>query len=578
MSSIIVECRNKEAEAPLANGDWTTILGHDIMLSSGDSIVVKDSFIDTQQTSSQKLLIREDQTLRFEYGFYVYNLPGFQEEYRNYQNSGDAPPGDVKEYVLCRETQALTANDHVINTYTVTTNDKSITSTPGEITLRYTDFEGNAREKVARIPAVKGEDGGITIPEWENIIYTDTRTLVYEPPLSTLNLVTKNIEQSEHIGYKPFVPYTQQKTIVIKAGNYDPDTLCEEINIAMTQTSVNKQFFQQDINNILQTGQQIQREFSQVGPPVTLTHRFGLCKAEAGNINPMRVKSMEEYPNLTGADLLFGSSQFEIGFDPAGYFVIKYLHMPLYHQNGITTGLFALLAETSEDLYNVNKTGGIYLTNLESFSVATGKSTDFWDVSLGFDLSTLLTTWRYQQFTTTGPGAENILIITSMGLQDGTNVTGQLRVLDSGVDKNDPRTQNKPAVGTPIFATADATKTIGIGSNLNTSLDAVNNFGYYLIEVKSNFKNKFFTEDNNYNHIAQIVNRYYELNSYTSAESGQVVYVHQGEPALLQSFHCRVLTSDKQLAPNIGNDNTIHLEIVKSSQPQLPPPEPKKKK
>ena len=81
------------------------------------------------------------------------------------------------------------------------------------------------------------------------------------------------------------------------------------------------------------------------------------------------------------------------------------------------------------------------------------------------------------------------------------------------------------------------------------------------------FKNNFLTPDNNYRSIQQIVNRYYELNSYTAGEGGQLVYQHVGEPVLLQSFHVRVLTSEKELAPNIGDDNTVHLQLIKNTNP-----------
>ena len=165
-----------------------------------------------------------------------------------------------------------------------------------------------------------------------------------------------------------------------------------------------------------------------------------------------------------------------------------------------------------------------------------------------------------------------------MPLEIGTNTTGQLPVLDGQVDKTNPLQATRPQIGTPHYSGADSTLTESIFSEKGKSIDALNQFGYYLIEINSQFKNNFMTEDNNYNHIQQIVNRYYELNSYTSGESGQIVYQHTGEPTLLQSFHCRILTSDKQLATNVGDDNTIHLQIVKAPKPPAIEQPPQKEK
>ncbi len=62
-----------------------------------------------------------------------------------------------------------------------------------------------------------------------------------------------------------------------------------------------------------------------------------------------------------------------------------------------------------------------------------------------------------------------------------------------------------------------------------------------------------------------ICSRYYERATYTSAtESDSIVYTHRGAPALLSSFSCRILDSDKNIALNLGEDNTVFLQVVKA--------------
>lgn len=98
-------------------------------------------------------------------------------------------------------------------------------------------------------------------------------------------------------------------------------------------------------------------------------------------------------------------------------------------------------------------------------------------------------------------------------------------------------------------------------------------FGYFLIEVESNFQNNFITTDQNRHSMMGIVSRYYEREAFTSGgEDGSLVYTHRGAPALLSSFNIRILDSDKNLAENLGVDNTIFLEIAKAPKNEIYPP------
>ena len=583
MSNIIVECRNKDAQNPLANGDWTTYLKHNITLEEGDQVVIKDSFIDTQQATSTNVLIEKDVDLKIDFGFYQMNVEGSQQMYRNFDNSGAAPNADFFTYILCIEEGPLTANDKIITGYNIKTTNKSIDSAGGTCTLRYTDYNGNGQNVTAVIPEVKGGTGYV-VPEWKGIIYDETRSLEYEPPLSTFNLETDQIDTLDNTsGKNVFIPYTRRKTIRIPAGNYDPDELCTLINTEMTINDIptEGQFYPTSNNTILQTGQQIQSRFYDGA----FVRHFGLCKAETGDVDPMRIKTMESFPAVPGGsdyDVLFGSSQFELAYDqPSGRFLFKYTHMPFYHQNTINTGQFVRPTGGGGGVVvQVTRTGGIFFGGLfaEEVDGLSSRHSNFWEDSLGFNLTNLVVRNEYSTYTTTTAPA-NIIIPSSMPLEIGLKTTGQLAVLDGQVDKTNPLQATRPQIGTPHYSGADSTLTESIFSEKGKSIDALNQFGYYLIEINSQFKNNFLTEDNNYNHIQQIVNRYYELNSYTSGESGQIVYQHSGEPTLLQSFRCRILTSDKQLATNVGDDNTIHLQIVKAPKPPaIPQPPPKEKK
>lgn len=127
-------------------------------------------------------------------------------------------------------------------------------------------------------------------------------------------------------------------------------------------------------------------------------------------------------------------------------------------------------------------------------------------------------------------------------------------------------------LGNKFFDTGGATVPI----YSNQGVLARNNslaYGYFLVEVESNFQNNYITTDQNRHSMMGIVSRYYEREAFTSGgEDGSLVYTHRGAPALLSSFNIRILDSDKNLADNLGVDNTVFLEIAKAPKNEIYPP------
>jgi len=137
-------------------------------------------------------------------------------------------------------------------------------------------------------------------------------------------------------------------------------------------------------------------------------------------------------------------------------------------------------------------------------------------------------------------------------------------VIKNGTDPFNIVPTSIPASG--IFSTSSDTQPI-IGKA--SSLNAQDSFGYFLVEVKAGFGNDFYTPFNNQSSVRAIVSRYYSVNSYTSGtEADSIVYRHTGDPMMLSSFKIRILDSLKNVASNIGEDNTVFIGIIKA------PPKP----
>ena len=72
--------------------------------------------------------------------------------------------------------------------------------------------------------------------------------------------------------------------------------------------------------------------------------------------------------------------------------------------------------------------------------------------------------------------------------------------------------------------------------------------------------------------IQGIVNKYYNLNSYTSSDGSNIFYQHRGEPIMLSSLRVRILNPDMSLA-DVGSDTTVFLSIVKSQEEDITAPD-----
>ena len=561
MSSTIIELRNKESDSVIQNGDWTTTLNENILLADGDQIVIKDSYIDTQQTSSSRILIPEDLNVKFDYGFYLVNneLTALVE----YQTTTPPTVPTFRNMVLCKDLTVSTATNVLLTDYVLTTTDKSQSSQAVDITFTWNNdipVIGASYSRKIHIPSLKPNQQ-YRVQALTGELVDSTNKVGTVENISLFGLKVSKQTTQVVTGKRIQVPYTRTKSIKIPKGNYTPDDLTALINIDVTNNDLIEGAFITDPDAILQTSRQIQARFLDGSGAVET--EFTLCDPTLADVAPLQVLAMNNYVAGTGQDIYFGASIFEMEYDEASkIFNIKYLHTPNYVSNSISVQYFK---GTAGNITTVNKIGGCYLTRLYA-ETDDGTLFDFWDNLLGFG-DNLLTEFVYAPSPVATPPAPDFLIPISDNLIDGVGITGQLSSVDGVVDKTTPLNVVAFA-GSPLqyVVTTTANVTTGLSGGSN-ALDAQDGFGYYLIEINSSFKNNFLTPDNNYRSIQQIVNRYYELNSYTAGEGGQLVYQHVGEPVLLQSFHVRVLTSEKELAPNIGDDNTVHLQLIKNTNP-----------
>ncbi len=87
---------------------------------------------------------------------------------------------------------------------------------------------------------------------------------------------------------------------------------------------------------------------------------------------------------------------------------------------------------------------------------------------------------------------------------------------------------------------------------------------YYKIEVGSKLFNNIAGDPNYNRSVSSIISKYYASGNFTSSyNEGSISYIHKGQPVTIDNFKCRILNSEGQLAGDVGNRNSIFLEITK---------------
>ena len=316
---------------------------------------------------------------------------------------------------------------------------------------------------------------------------------------------------------------------------------------------------------------------------------------------------------LGAKNIWMGASQMVLSYDDDSQkFFWEYLHTPLYQSgeesvaiqyNNPATGtpVTTLVGESAL----VYSSGGIIFQSLTAFEGILGEASynpvDFWDGTLKFNLAQLYGP-RYSMSTAIvgAPFAGDIkpywnYINTAQSQYPsdaaqavGLTMTGGYIGNDNAIIKDgdlskkggldDPQTivpfwQASPIpydgaadgafIGAfnPIISSVSATHTVEAADKMFKTTDIRS---HYLIELDAKFRNNFLTNETNYRTMSQVVGKFYSRGSFTQSGSGGFIYTHVGPSLKLSSFKVRILYPDKSLADDIGDDNTVYINITRN--------------
>lgn len=661
MDNYIIELRNKDTidslrvqGSTLQEGDgagqWTTNIqaGANLMLQEGDTLICRNSYIDTKAESEGKIVILEDTPINVQFYYYANNWNGVIREYVNGStwktkatsqkiaiNASDnviQPFSDGELYLAC-EVSATGQNFRFQKSITYQ-GQNALQGVGGfNVSVQYVDINGDTQQRNFYLPEYFEVGWGTEAQQDINITYDHTKKPAGQSdPIAVYRSVQVdgkwvadlNIRLDgtrKEIDDTIIMPLTDQTTLnnklytpkigfvnfTLPAGAYTPDELCEQINQSMVKTGDNPPTALNLNDNQLLVS--IAGQDKNGDSPNTQFNNF--IKFQAQDDETQNSYGYQYSTDIdAGEPNILGASQFTLTYDEdTSKFGFSYLHTPVYSNADGTDGGDAELGglcsargwtgdqqnkpnpTLPENRFRVGKNCGILLVDLQP--------RELWMEQLGFDLDKFIRDQTGKPTNTPNPDCILVGCTQKAKNNNGDDFTinneASSRPLFYSIPKDGKHMTNGFLGVSTVFEkgkdfqkqiTLDDTSAegqsvshfVGIGTDTveiaagASVLDADNQtttFGYFLVEVQGNFTNNYLNQSGNFKHIVSIVSRYYSKQNYTSSTSADsIVYTHKGDPVLLNSFNCRILDSKKQLAQNIGEDNTVILELIKAT-PQV---------
>ena len=560
MTSKILELSQMEAQVVNKNGDYNISLpqNSDLLIEDGDSIQLKNVFIDTESQSNQKIIIHEPITGYIEFiPYYTY----IRTDETDIYNKGSGPPNPVAvpidgdAYVVCRDISG--ANLKQLNSIEI---DNGVPeSVILEYEIEYTSATGQIRRRRATAGSILDPIKAYEFRVFDqSLIYDDSQTFTLRViaghnVLNSTKLTPAQLNDIKIAIYSEtpvsataphFEAVIDTLEFTIEQGNYSPDLLTKEINRQLQRAGTSGQ-----LNKYLEENPFLQK--------------YG-----KGNHYLIRAKDGNEIIEITG-DLMIGASQVDLEFEAdTNQFSWNYIHMPYFTTPTASAPgqpcVGYITGNGTTEYFTVNKNSGIAFISLWS-EYSNGTSADLFTTILGFD-----STLEVKSIPKTLTNYNNVPTLSSLyitpDLEDGLNTTGGFIPLSAQVDRTSaswwkPAVENNPQSGLPFLSTS--VDTFNILGSQNTISNTQFSYGYFLIEVSGNFKSNYYSNKSSPN-IMAIVSRYYELNSFTSGGSDtSLIYTHVGDPITLSSFGVRIMKPDKTLADNLGENTSVFLQIIK---------------
>ena len=447
----VIELRQADDPNTTVNGDFQSSF-EPFSMTEGDSVVLKSCILDTKDASLTKVVVDQDLTLTINALPYVTNYQFDDKSYLTGLEASGVPTAatkqpDHKRYFASQLTDGGTHK--ILNTVTFTNSVQGAAIKYFVFSIKYKDVNGNLATtgQVYQCPKTRARGHrkqiAVTVPISIQLpIYNDATSVII--PEANANDVVYTFGVTSNVSNGGFLmPIELKHDIDLKAGSYDPQSLCKAINDSVNNNTSGARALQapflQDsgeygsrtyamdiledsfvLNNItsddiypLPIGTRLEGTGIAVGATIaTYDHTaksgtmsiVGTANGTGVTVTATNTIYMVKEDNTTDPDAfnfhnplnpdklssLFGSSQVQLDIDSStNKFQWKYLHTPYYDPTTGNQALYFNYVAGMSKMFKLGGTGGIAISGLSAKVTATNEPSLFWSSQVGFSDGTV---------------------------------------------------------------------------------------------------------------------------------------------------------------------------------------------
>jgi hypothetical protein len=611
-------------------GEFTVTLPKPVTVREGDSIVMKNAFIDTGVLSDTSIVIAEDTDITLKFGIYEYNydvakkLPPFFQQGPAVAQRNLSVDGKMK--VMRRIVTLSTFADEIVKINKTGSPNYATESPYFSVMVARTDMQpnplkvqycvvdsnilgpltaqwssGNTLVSSGGVQYQKVWTGSVffqNLVGYPDQVYSVNNMGVAVPALGPKALLVSKEETVD----EPDGPYfagdivEMTETITIKKGKYPPDALAKLITDGFNSRT-NSTPFAFDCgpgNNLLVNLRSLaysgKADFKDAkGNP---TSRFNGCwsflfsdpnssflnsgslgyyYAIADDVDDATSNNIPMSLGWAPPDVMVGASQFGMSYQPGGYFQIDYMHTPFFDPTSKDISIYDFVVV---DYSNATQTAGNPTPPVIS------------NIILGKSSGIFLTDVQPRPFwsDTLGFNLDNLLVninrtnpanVTVSSAEIEAKTPGGYQSLQSTMAASSRFVTPSTALNNGQYTQTEATHPIVGG------VQTVNTTGYYLVELTGAHNSDYISSTGTFSHIIGVVSTQWNNGDFVTAyEDSAIPYVHRGMPLTLSKCTIRILDPLTKLpVASLGGGSTIVLEVSNQIQPTDVPtvPQPKKK-
>ncbi len=586
-------------------GEFTTNIDPYLTLNKGDSIGIKQAFLDTRSTTGDKIKIDStNQNVTLQHFLYITDrFPAASRpvnfKFKDLQGAGITHP-DGQRYIFSKKSGGQTQNLGFITEIQIPRSGikqyVSPTSNPNflngfDVNFSYQAPDPQDHTKFVTKSATVGLASGVytesiitfkmgnqkgapttfKIPMFDNGTGLKGCNITFDDGALKKDGITNtglfNIQTETSVNATSIEPLPITYKFKLDEGNYSPDdlarTITDKLIIAKTVPSGNNTgvfTFTEDMNSVDTKFMFNNPYFTSIGQVTDAAEKvnWGNDVEDLPFFVREDGKSILNIDKTNGDSFFFGCSEMSLQFnDETQKFVFTQLHQPIFSDGANNTPVEVInsVVDVGTKKFLIGESGGVIFTNLDP------SLRNFFKEDLGFDSSLFVTPQQGETNATFTDGAaqETQVNTFSVNLEMAVNATSGITGCDSAVVKGANFAKEQPVTQSAILNNFE------IFADSSTSESHLTD-GYFIIEIDGlpNSDVRGYSTGS----IQAIVSRYYATADFVIMEgySGSIPYVHESEePLILSSLNVRILNADRSTVGQLGTNNSIFLEYTPSS-------------